>query len=285
MATTPSGGLRARRAIRCASFIGLLALAAPAQARTTAARLELTAAEQAVVPWGWLDLGYRITRLQAGIHADLYVAMVTATTDRCVAPDAVFTATTMAAVAPNVAVENGHATITSGALPDQLGAQVMTLYGVLVVPGTSPADGDNWVSNLATLDLVMGALSPSQRDLIAARGNPHAYVIQFFRDSHERFDTWLYEGGGNGQVFQFVNGRPLTSDDPDGRASAKITGTPVAFGPGRFGPGTTPREIRTLLGDPDHVITGPPGTQVWVFDGSQMRITVENGVVRQIAAH
>jgi hypothetical protein len=44
-------------------------------------------------------------------------------------------------------------------------------------------------------------------------------------------------------------------------------------------------DVRALLGDPDRIVRGSPGTQAWVFKQSGITVTVENGVIRQIVAH
>ncbi len=272
--------------MRGAGFAAALVLlgvvqAAPATAAATrVARLELLVNEQVLVPWGYLDLAYRIKRLKAGPRLDVYLAMIDGG-DQCVAPESVFTAA-LPPFASDVALEDGRTVITSGTLPDQVSPLVTTLYGVLVAHGTSPADPANWVSNLTSLDLAMGSLSAAQNEVLAARGNPRTYLIQFTRDSRLRLDTWLYDGG---PAFQFANGRPLKTGTDDERARATVASAPTAFGPGRFTPGTTPAGIRALLGDPDRVIKDSSGAQVWVFNGTNITVTVKGGLVRQVSAY
>jgi hypothetical protein len=180
---------------------------------------------------------------------------------------------------------NTQAAIADGFLPAGFNTVSGAVYGVLVAAGTSPGDPANWVSNLAVLDLAMETLSLDQILLIAERGNPSAYVIQFFHDTAQRVETWLYDGGGLGQVFQFINGRPVARDDDHERASASVVAPAVFWDPGRFSPTTSPAEIRALLGEPDRVVTSPAGAQTWFFEDSHMSVTVHNGVVRQVEAH
>lgn len=261
----------------------------PPQSVAGAAYLELSVNDQLLVPWTHMDLGYRIKSFQPGRHVDLYVALLLGggTGEQCISPDRVF-----ASVQPfvsDLALENTQGTISAGHLPGRVLPVRMTVYGVLVAHGVSPADPNNWISNLAALDLLMGTLSSRQHEVLAERGNPKAYVIQFFYDTEQRIETWRYDGGGVGQVFQFINGRPVTrgggeNDDLE-RARAHAATPATFFGPGRFGPGTTPAEIRALLGDPDRVLPGSPGTQAWVFKDNGITVTVENGVIRQIVAH
>jgi hypothetical protein len=236
-----------------------------------------------LVPWGFFQLGYRIRSFQPGLPVDVHVAMLRGD-PQCIAPELVFT-TSLPAVAANVPLANTEAVVADGFLPAGLDELASQVYGVLVAAGTSPGDPANWVSNLAVLDLAMGTLSADQLDLISARDNPQAYVVQLFHDTKQRVETWIYDGGGPGRIFQFVNGRPIPRDDENERATATVAAPPVVFDPGRFGPATTPAQVRALLGDPDHVVPGSAGTQLWVFDDSQMSVTVQNGLVRQIEAH
>lgn len=257
----------------------------PSPSGSGAARLDFVTNEQVLVPWGYVRLGYRLRSFQPGIPVDVHVALLRdGGGPQCIAPELVF-ATALPPVAANVALANLEAAVVDGFLPAGFDDVASKVYGVVVGAGTSPADPANWLSNLAVLDLAMGALSADQLDLIAARGNPQAYVVQLFYDTKQRVETWIYDGGGLGRIFQFVNGRPVARDDDDERAAATAGGPPVFFGPGRFGPATTPAEVRALLGDPDRVVAGAAGTQLWVFEDAQMAVTVQAGLVRQIEAH
>jgi hypothetical protein len=249
-----------------------------------AAHLEFFTNEPILVPWGFVQLGYRIKSFQPGVPVDLYVAIVLdGGGPQCIGPELVF-ASGGPAVASGVPLANLEDAIADGFLPAGFDAIASAIYGVLVAAGTSPGDPANWLSNLAVLDLEMGTLSLEQLLVIAERGNPNAYVIQFFHETAQRVETWLY-GSGLGRVVQFVNGRRLAADDDDERAAASVVTPPVFFDPGRFGPTTSPAEIRALLGDPDRVVTSPAGAQTWFFEDSDMSVTVRNGVVRQIEAH
>ncbi len=249
-----------------------------------AAHLEFFTNEQILVPWGFVQLGYRIKSFQPGVPVDLYVAMLLdGGGPQCISPELVFTSGGPA-VASALSLANMETTIVDGFLPAGFEAITSAAYGILVAAGTSPGDPANWVSNLAVLDLAMGTLSFEQRRVIAERGNPNAYVIQFFHDTAQRVETWLY-WSGLGPVVQFINGRRLARDDENERAAASVVTPPVFYDPGRFGPATSPAEIRALLGDPDRVVTSPSGAQTWFFEDSRMSVTVRGGVIRQIEAH
>jgi hypothetical protein len=246
-----------------------------------AAQLSFSANEQTLVPWAYEDLRYKVKAFQPGLHVDVYLALREGGSGTpCPAPETAFTST-LAPFATDVPLANTQAAITAGFLPDQLGRLTMTLYGVLVAHGKSPADPANWVSNLAALDLAMGPLSSRQLQVLAERGNPQAWVVQFLRDSRRRIETWTYPGG----VFQFINGSTLATGGENQRASASTPTPPTAYDPGRFQPGTTPVQIRGLLGDPDRVVSKPSGVQAWIFKRNRMTVTIQNGVVREIAAY
>lgn len=261
------------------AFTSTPASAAPPAAR--AARLSFSANEQALVPWAYEDLRYRIKSFQPGLHVDVYVAIRQGGAGSpCPAEETVFAAA-LPPFAADVALSDSQAVISAGFLPDQVARLTMTLYGVLVPHGQSPADPHNWVSNLAALDLAMGPLSSRQQEVLSERGNPQAWTIQFLRDSRRRIETWTYAAA----VFQFINGSTLASGGENQRASASTPTPPTAYDPGRFQPGTTPAEIRALLGDPDRVVSTSDGAQEWTFKANRMTVTLQNGVVRQIAAY
>lgn len=250
-----------------------------------AAHLALTANDQILVPWGYADLGYRIESFQSGLPVDLYLALQLRTGGpACTSSELVF-GSGLPAFAADLALADTQGAINAGFLPTNVGRLGMTIYGVLVARGTSPASSANWVSNLASLDLAMGPLSSRQLEVLATRGNPDAYAVQFFHDTKQRVETWLYEGGGLGQSFQFVNGRSLFTGGEDERASATVGSSATFYDPGRFEPGTSPAAIRRMLGDPDRVVTHPSGGRAWVYKESGITVTVKNGVVRQIEAH
>jgi hypothetical protein len=249
-----------------------------------AAHLDFFTNEQILVPWGFVQLGYRIKSFQPGVAADLYVAMLLdGGGPQCMSPELVF-ASGGPAVVSGLALANMEDAIVDGFLPAGFDAITSSLYGVLVAAGTSPGDPANWLSNLAVLDLELGTLSLEQRRVLAERGNPNAYVIQLFHDTAQRVETWLYESG-IGPVVQFINGRRLVRDDDDERAAASVVTPPVFYDPGRFGPTTTPAQIRALLGEPARVVTSPSGAQTWFFEDARMSVTVRGGLIRQIEAH
>src|SRR6185295_17659323 len=164
-----------------------IARAAPTPA-PRAAQLQFTVNEQFLVPWGYENLGYSIKSFQPGLRVDLYFALLQGGRE-CIAPEMIFTSPPPAS-ASDLALSDSHTVLTEGYLPAQLPSRTMTLYCVLVPHGVSPADSANWVSNLAALDLAMGTLSSAQRDVLAARGNPDTYLIQFFHDTQQRLETW-----------------------------------------------------------------------------------------------
>ncbi len=251
-----------------------------------AAHLEFAVNDQLLVPWGYVNLAYRLKSFQPGLHVDLYLGLLLGDgSPQCVSPDMVF-ASGLSPFANDLALSNSEAVITAGHLPPQVNPFSLTLYGVVVGHGLSPADSANWVSNLAAMDLAFGPLSSDQLDVLAERGNPQAYVIQFFRDQEQRIESWVYDGGGLGQVFQFVNGRRLASDNADTeRAADSASSSATFFGPGRFVPTTTPAQIRALLGDPDRVLTKSPQLAVWFFTTNRITVTVENGAVSRVEAY
>jgi len=269
--------------LAASSNFSIAGATAPLTAR--AAQLSFSANEQSLVPWSYVDLRYRIKSFQPGLHVDLYLAMRQAAgTSPCPAAENIFT-TALPAFASDLALSNTQAVITTGFLPDQLPFVTMTVYGVLVPHGRSPGDPASWVSNLAIMDLAMGPLSSRQSAVLAERGNPDAYTIRFLHDSNRRIETWTYGGGGSGQVFQFINGSLQSTGGGNDRASASLPTPVTAYDPGRFQPGTTPAQLRALIGDPHRVVTKPSGVQVWIFKTSRMTVTIQNGVVRQIAAY
>jgi hypothetical protein len=252
---------------------------------TGAARLEFAVNEQILVPWGYVDLRYRIKSFEPGVHADLYLGIrFGGGSEQCTDPSAVFTSE-LAAYATDLVLSDSEAAVNTGFLPQNVDRLVMTLYGVLVAHGTSPADPANWVSNLASLDLLMGPLSSKQLEILAERGNPSAYLIQFFYDKKQRIESWRYEGGGLGQLFQFVNGRSIATGGENDRARASVPTPSTFYDPGRFGPATTPDDIRALLGDPDRVIQHSPGNRAWIYKNSGITVSLEGGLIRQIEVH
>ena len=256
----------------------------PSDTIAGAAQLAFSVNDQILVPWGYVDLSYRIKSFQPGLRVDLYLALLVENQVFLFMGPGLVLTPTLTPFATDLALSNTQPVIIAGHLGGQVNPLAMTLYGVLVPRGTSPLDPANWISNLASLDLALGPLSSRQVEVIAERGNPQAYVIEFFHDIKLRIETWVYEGEGLGNVFQFINGRSLPSDGNE-RLPATIVAPAVLYDPGRFGPATTPGEVRSFLGDPDRVVSNSPGTQAWLYKGSDITVTVQNGVIRQIEAH
>jgi hypothetical protein len=243
-----------------------------------AAHIDLLANDQSLVPWGYVHLGYGIQSFRAGLPVDLYVALVPTDGTQC--PAFVFTAE-LAPHAANVALANTHGVIASGYLPPHVGSRTATLYAVLVQAGRSPVDPNNFVSNVAALDLVFSNLSSAQAAVIAAQGNPEGYVIGFDHERQQRLETWRYRGGELGGHFQFLNGG-VVGDPPTVKRASAGTSRPAALGPGAFSPATTPTELRNLLGDPDRVVRPKPGRVVWIFESAGATVTLDDGVISQV---
>lgn len=250
-----------------------------------AAHLAFAVNDPHMVPWGYIHLSYLIQSFQPGRHADLHLALLLQDdAQQCLAPESVF-ASGLPAVATNLALANTQAVIVARHLPADLRPSVATLLGVLVAPGTSPADPTNWISNLAELDLAVGSLSSRQKDVIAAQGNPQAFLIDFDRDRNLRSEIWIYQRGGSGHEFHFINGGVVGSPQ-EGERAGGAPGGATRYDPGRFSPATSPADIRALLGDPDHVVHGAvPGRIAWIFDGARMTVTLTNGVITRIEVY
>jgi hypothetical protein len=247
-----------------------------------AAHIDLAANDQSLVPWGYVHLSYRIQSFRAGLAVDLYVATVPTDGQQCVSPELVFT-TTLTPHAANLALANTQGVIASGYLPASVGARTETLYAVLVQAGRSPADADNFVSNVAALDLVFSNLSSAQAAVISAQGNPDGYVIGFDHERRQRIETWRYQGGELGGHFQFLNGGVVGDPPTAERSSAGAGGgRPVGLGPGALSPATTPTDLRNLLGDPDRVVRPKAGRVVWIFESAGATVTLDDGIIRQI---
>jgi hypothetical protein len=253
----------------------------PTPGNAGAAHLDFSVTDQVLAPWSYSALSYRIKSFKAGLGVDLYLAMLLdGEGNQCVSPESVFTYS-LPPFVTGLALANTQADIFAGKLPARVNDVALTLYGVLVATGTSPADSANWVSNVAALDLAMGTLSSPQNEVIADRGNPPAFIIDFDRARGRRVETWIYPQGN----FQFINGAVVGTPDDGERASGSAR--PAArYSPGRFSPATTRQEIRALLGDPDHVIRGSvPGRSAWIFDGAGLTVTLEGGVIRRVEVY
>jgi hypothetical protein len=243
-----------------------------------AAHLDLVANDQALVPWGHVHLGYRVQSFRQGIPVDLYVALVPTDGAQCVSPDLVF-GPGLAPEAVGVPLANTQGVIASGRLPAHVAHRTATLYGVLVRAGTSPADPANFVSDVAALDLVFTNLSSTQEAVIAATGNPLAYVIAFDHARRQRLETWRYPGGVH---FQFLNGG-VVGDAPPVQPLTGAATRASAWDPGRFSPAMTATDIRHLLGDPSRVVSGATAArEAWIFGDAGITVTLEAGVVVQV---
>jgi hypothetical protein len=254
-----------------------------------AAHLEFPVSDQFLVPWGYVRLSYRIKSFQPGLRADLHLALlVEGEGSECVGPDLVF-ASGLPAFATDLALSDMQGVVIERQLPAHMSPVVSTLYGVLVARGMSAADPENWISNLAALDLQLGTLSRRQHELLAKRGHPSAFRIEFDHTAERRLETWTYRGGGLGQVFHFENGRPLRAgEDEEKRRSSSPAGarSGTLYSPGRFSPTTSVQEIRALVGDPDHVLPGSrPGVQQWVYDEARITVTLSGGTISAIEAY
>jgi hypothetical protein len=243
-----------------------------------AAHLDLLANDQALVPWGQVHLGYRVQSFRSGLPVDLYVALLPTDGTQCVSPDLVF-APGLAPEAAGVALANTQGVIETGRLPAHVDGRTATLYGVLVRAGTSPTDPANFVSDVAALDLVFANLSSTQDAVIAALGNPLAYVISFDHARRRRLETWRYPGGVH---FQFLNGGAV-GDAPPVESLTGAGSRATGWDPGRFSPAMTATDLRNLLGDPSRVVSGATAArQAWIFGDAGITVTLDAGVVVQV---
>lgn len=251
-----------------------------------AAHLELTVSDHTLVPWAFTRLGYRITSYRPDLRVDLYLGMLLdGDGAQCVSPELFFT-NPLPPFASDVVLTDTEGEVTAGYLPAVVNRLDLTVYGVLVEHGKAPGERSHWLSNLAAVDLAMGPLSSAQLEVLAARGNPRSYVIEFFHEGARRIETWMYDGGGTKQVFQFINGRALRDDDGRARrARASVASPPVVYGPGRFVPTMSEADVRALLGDPGRVLTKPGGVSVWVFRTSRVTLTWQNGLLRLVEVY
>jgi hypothetical protein len=259
--------------------------AAPTQTGGGAAQLDLAVNDQIWVPWGYVNLSYQIKSFQPGLRVDLYLVLIFHGGGYLLfGPGPSFT-TDIIPFASNLVLSNDQATIIAGFLSDQVGSQILTLYGILVAQGKSVLDPANWVSNLAVLNLALGPLSSSQTEIIANQGNPQAYIINLDHNRQQRRETWIYQKGDMGHNFEFINGAQV-GVPLEGQRATGADGPPTRYDPGRFSPSTTPKTIRDLLGDPDHVIQGAaPGRVAWVYNSAGVTVTFANGVVLQIEVY
>ena len=253
----------------------------PTPGNAGAAHLDFSVTDQVLAPWSYSALSYRIKSFKAGLGVDLYLAMLLdGEGNQCVSPESVFTYS-LPPFVTGLALANTQAGIFAGKLPARVNDVALTLYGVLVATGTSPADSANWVSNVAALDLAMGTLSSPQNEVIADRGNPPAFIIDFDRARGRRVETRILPAG-QFPVHQRRRGRHADNGE---RASGNAR--PAArYSPGRFSPATTRQEIRRCSVIPT---TSSADRCPGVVHGSSTArvstVTLEGGVIRRVEVY
>jgi hypothetical protein len=123
---------------------------------------------------------------------------------------------------------------------------IYTCYMAMTYAGTDPRDSRNWASPVASEALSYAPLSPEQASLVAARGNPDLLAVNWFPESFQKRETWIYLSG-EATAFAFVGGKLASqSATPPG-------GTGPRIDPGLLGPHATLDSLTAALGPPTSV--------------------------------
>jgi len=243
--------------------------------RTDKGLIALQLSSNTVVPGSALGIQYRTARKTLQGNADLYFVAGFPSGQILFVNDQGGVTPSIQPFRRNVNVTDTTQTVFSGPVPIDAAFGNYTFYMAMVYAGMTP-DPNNLTPSLASpiaqASLTYSALSPDQRSIIAARGNPDFISVLSVGSPPVKREAWLFQSGTPTQIL-WVNGVKQSQDTVSGGPGGP------KLDPSLFTPQMTLGQLTAALGPPTSVTPSPiaPGYQTVVYRALGLTVILKDG--------